>query len=149
MSRLYGDEKGTQEAFKYGWFHSGDIGYMDEEGYFYFLDRKKDLIKSGGENVTSAEVEKVIYEDDRVQEVHVVGLPHEVWAEAVTAFIIPKPGAEITKEEVISHCKQRLAGYKVPKEAIFVSEFPRSMTGKTLKFELRQQYRDLYKDAMR
>jgi acyl-CoA synthetase (AMP-forming)/AMP-acid ligase II len=142
--KIYGDEKATEEAFKFGWFHSGDIGKMDEDGYFYFLDRKKDMIKTGGENVTSAEVEKAIYRDERVQEVNVIGLPHDFWMEAVTAFVTPKSGTEITEEEIINLCKEYLSGYKVPKKVIFTSDLPRSLTGKVLKTKMRQQYIDLY-----
>jgi len=144
MEGYYQDAESNEAAFRYGWFHSGDLGYLDEDGYVYFVDRKKDMIKTGGENVASIEVEKVIYQDERVQEVHVIGLPHERWVEAITAVVLPRPAAVITKEEIISHCKRHLADYKVPKSAIFVENFPRSSTGKALKYQLRKQFQDYY-----
>ncbi len=144
MTGYYNDPESNEAAFKYGWFHSGDLGYLDEEDFVYFVDRKKDVIKTGGENVASIEVEKAIYLDERVQEVHVIGLPHEKWGEAITAVVVPRPGAEITEEEIVARCKEALAYYKVPKKVIFVEELPRSATGKALKFVLRQQLQEHY-----
>lgn len=146
MEGYYNDLESNAEAFKYGWFHSGDLGYLDEEGFVYFVDRKKDVIKTGGENVASIEVEKAIYLDKRVQEVHVIGLPHQKWGEAVTAVVVPRPGVEISEGDIIEHCKKHLAYYKVPKAVIFVEELPRSATGKALKYILRQQLREHYMD---
>jgi len=142
MTGYYNDPESNETAFKHGWFHSGDLGYLDEEDFVYFVDRKKDVIKSGGENVASIEVEKAIYMDERVQEVHVIGLSHEKWGEAITAVVVPRPGAEITEEEIIGHCKEAIAYYKVPKKVIFVEELPRNATGKALKFVLRQQLQE-------
>jgi acyl-CoA synthetase (AMP-forming)/AMP-acid ligase II len=144
MLGYYKNEEETEKAFQYGWFHSGDFGYLDEGNYVYFVDRKKDIIKTGGENVASLEVEKVIYQDPRVQEVQVLGLPHKRWGEAVTAFIIPKPGEKIAEEDIISLCKKNLTGFKVPKMVIFIEEFPRGSTGKAQKFLLKTPYQDLY-----
>ncbi|MDA8335911.1 MAG: AMP-binding protein [Peptococcaceae bacterium] len=144
MEGYHRDPVANEAAFRYGWFHSGDTGYLDEEGYVYFVDRKKDVIKSGGENVASLEVEKVIYQDPRVREVQVIGLPHERWAEAVTAVVMANPGVVITEEEVTSLCRQNLAPFKVPKAVIFVEDFPRSAIGKTLKYQLRRQLQDYY-----
>ncbi len=140
----YKDEESNKSAFEFGWFHSGDLGYLDEEGYVCFVDRKKDMIKTGGENVASIEVEKLIYTDARVEEVHVIGLAHERWGEAITAFVQPKADQKITKEEIIALCKSKLAGFKVPKNVLLVDDFPRSGTGKTLKYKLRVSNEGLY-----
>lgn len=148
MQGYYNDAQATEAAFQYNWFHSGDLGFMDDEGYVYFIDRKKDMIKTGGENVASIEVEQIIYQDPRVQEVHVIGLPHKRWGEAITAVIVAKPATAITEEEVINRCKQYLAGFKVPKSVIFVDDFPRSAIGKTLKYRLRQQLHDYYDNGL-
>lgn len=145
MHGYYKKDEDNKKAFKYGWFHSGDLGYLDKEGFLYFVDRKKDMVKTGGENVASIEVEKVIYQDPRVQDVHVVGLPHERWSEAVTAFVIPKPDAAVTEEEIISLCRSKMARFKVPKKVIFLNEMPRSSVGKVLKYKIKQEYKNLYK----
>lgn len=145
MKGYFNNEEENEKAFRYGWFHSGDMGYLDEDHYVYFVDRKKDMIKTGGENVASIEVEKTIYEDPRVQEVCVVGLPHERWIEAVTAFVTPKPGASIREEEILSLCKSRMAGFKVPKKVVVLDDLPRSSVGKVLKYKLKDLYKDLYR----
>jgi acyl-CoA synthetase (AMP-forming)/AMP-acid ligase II len=147
MNGYYKKDEDNKKAFEYGWFHSGDLGYLDEDGFVYFVDRKKDMIKSGGENLASIEVEKLIYMNPKVQEVQVVGLPHERWIEAVTAFIIPKPGEKITEEEMIAFCKEKMAGFKVPKRVIFDTELPRNPSGKVLKYKLKEKHKDLYKTA--
>ncbi|WP_096182056.1 long-chain-fatty-acid--CoA ligase, partial [Effusibacillus lacus] len=123
----------TSEAFRYGWFHSGDVARMDEEGVIWFTDRKKDMVKTGGENVASIEVEGRLLEHPAVLEASVVGLPHPQWGEAVTAFVILKPGQTVTQEELIGFCKDKLAGFKVPKRIEFVESFPRTGTGKIQK----------------
>ncbi|MBN2283818.1 MAG: AMP-binding protein [Deltaproteobacteria bacterium] len=140
----YKNGEENEKAFKYGWFHSGDVGYLDKDNYVYFVDRKKDMIKTGGENVASIEVEKTIYLDTRVQEVHVLGLPHERWIEAITAFVTPKPGETITEEEILSLCKSKMVGFKVPKKVVFLDEMPRSAVGKVLKYKIKEAYSDLY-----
>jgi len=145
MKGYYKNDEENEKAFKYGWFHSGDMGYLDDDNYVYFVDRKKDMIKTGGENVASIEVEKTIYLDPRVQEVHVIGLPHERWIEAITAFVTPKPGETITEEEIISLCKSKMVGFKVPKKVVFLNEMPRSAVGKVLKYKIKQTHEDLYK----
>ena len=145
MMMYFKDPEKTEEAMRGGWFHSGDIGVLDEDRYITVVDRKKDMVKSGGENVSSREVEEVIYKDPRVSEVAVVGLPHEKWIEAVTAVVVPKPGEQMKEEEIIALCKKELAGFKVPKGVIFVDQLPKTPTGKILKRDLRQKYRDFYK----
>jgi len=131
------DDAKTKEAFKYGWFHSGDLARMDEQGYIWFEDRKKDMIKTGGENVPSIEVEKCIYNYPDVQEVAVVGLPDPKWIEIVAAFVVPKPGKTIDPDGLIKHCKANLAGFKVPKKVEIVKEIPKTATGKVRKNVIR------------
>ena len=147
MLGYFKDYEKTNEAFKYGWFHSGDVGIYDEDFYITVVDRKKDMIKSGGENVSSREVEEVIYKHPGVSEVAVVGLLHEKWIEAVTAIVVPKKSAKVTEEEIIKLCREHLAPFKVPKKVVFVDELPKTPTGKILKRELRIIYKDLYKTA--
>jgi long-chain acyl-CoA synthetase len=132
--------KGTKEAFwENDWFRSGDIGLFDENGYLYIVDRVKDMIITGGENVYPHEVEEVLYQRHEVQECAVIGLPDKEWGERVTACIIPQPGKTIDKDELKSFLKTRLAPFKVPKEFHEVSDLPKSPAGKILKRELRTQ----------
>ena len=140
MKGYFRDEKMTNESFKFGWFHSGDLARMDEEGYIWFEDRKKDMIKTGGENVSSIEVEKCIYNYPDVQEVAVVGLPDPRWIERVVALVVPKPRQEIDAEAIIAHCKANMAGYKVPKQVEIVQEIPKTATGKIRKNVIRDMY---------
>src|SRR5699024_6053383 len=113
------DPKQTAEAFKNGWFHSGDLAVMDEEGYITVVDRKKDIINTGGINVSSREVEEVIYQMKAVSEVAVIGIPDDYWIEAITSIIVPKEGYDISAEEVITFCKRALSTFKVPKYIYF------------------------------
>jgi long-chain acyl-CoA synthetase len=132
--------EGTTEAFwEDDWFRSGDIGVFDENGYLYIVDRLKDMIITGGENVYPHEVEEVLYQRHEVQECAVIGLPDREWGERVTAYIIPQPGETINKDELKSFLKKHLAPFKVPKEFHAVSELPKSPAGKILKRELRTQ----------
>jgi acyl-CoA synthetase (AMP-forming)/AMP-acid ligase II len=124
-----------------GWFRTGDIGHLDCDGYLYIDDRKKDMIVSGGENVATSEVERVIYEHDAVLEAAVVAMPDARWGEVPRAFIVLKPGQDtrdITAEALIAHCRSRLAGFKTPKEIVFLDALPRNPSGKVLKRELRE-----------
>jgi fatty-acyl-CoA synthase len=143
LSGYYRDEQKTREAFSGGWFHSGDLGVLDDEGYLTVVDRKKDMIKSGGENVASREVEEAIYTIAGVSEVAVIGIPDPKWVEAVAAVIVAKAGAELTEAGVIEACRERLAHFKVPKRVILVSALPKNPSGKLLKRELRQRYSQL------
>lgn len=122
-----------------GWHHTGDLGWMDEEGYLYFVDRVKDMIKTGGENVASADVESALFQHPKVQDVAVIGLPDPVWGEAITAVVVPVPGETVTPEEILSWCKKNMAAYKVPKKVFLMEELPRNPSGKILKRELRKQ----------
>jgi fatty-acyl-CoA synthase len=139
----YNDEEKTAAAFRGGWFHSGDLGIMTEDGYLSVVDRKKDMIKTGGENVASREVEEAIYELDGVAEVAVFGISHPHWIEAVTAVVVAKPGAALTPDGVRAHAKARLAGYKQPKYVVIADGLPKNPSGKILKRELREKHADL------
>jgi fatty-acyl-CoA synthase len=139
----YQDEAKTAEAFAGGWFHSGDLGVMTEDGYLSVVDRKKDMIKTGGENVASREIEEAVYELDGVAEVAVFGISHPYWVEAVTAVVVPKPGATLTADDVHAHTRDRLAGYKRPKYVVVTDALPKNPSGKILKRELRQQHAGL------
>jgi fatty-acyl-CoA synthase len=143
----YHDDERTRSAFEGGWFHSGDLATVDEDGYITIVDRKKDMIKSGGENVASREVEEVIYGLAGVSEVAVIGLPHPQWIEAVTAVIVAKAGHRLDEHAIRAHCKTRLAAFKQPKRVIFCEALPKNPSGKLLKRELRSRYAtDLKKD---
>jgi acyl-CoA synthetase (AMP-forming)/AMP-acid ligase II len=140
MKEYYKNPHATAEALRGGWFHSGDIVRRDEEGFIYIVDRKKDMIVSGGENVYPAEVEEVLYQNPKVLEAAVIGVHDEVWGEAVMAVVVPKPGVELTEQEVIDWCAERLAGYKKPKHVDLVEALPRNAAMKVLKTELRERY---------
>jgi acyl-CoA synthetase (AMP-forming)/AMP-acid ligase II len=130
----------SAETLKGGWLHTGDLGYMDKDGYIYIVDRKKDMIVSGGENVFSTEVEKALYRHEQVLEVAVIGVPDEKWGEAVTAFVVRKDGATVTEDELRDHCRALIAGYKVPKSVHFVESLPKAATGKIQKKVLRDDF---------
>lgn len=134
------DPQRTAEAFRGGWFHSGDLGYYDDHGLLHVVDRKKDMIKSGGENVASREVEEVIYRHSGVQEVAVFGLPHPTWVEAVVAAVVPRTGVVLSEGDVIAHCREHLAGFKTPKQVFFVESLPKNPSGKLLKRLLRDRF---------
>jgi len=146
LTGYFNDKERTAAAFEGGWFHSGDLAIIDDEGYITVVDRKKDMIKTGGENVASREVEETIYRLDGVSEVAVVGLPHPYWIEAVTACIVVKTGQTLTEEAVIAHCRAEMAHFKVPKKVVFVDALPKNPSGKLLKRELRTRYEALMKD---
>ena len=130
----------TAEAFAGGWFHSGDVGYFDEAGYLYIVDRIRDVINTGGVLVASREVEEVLFNHPAVSEVAVVGLPDEKWIEAVTAFVVLRQGQDVDAATLQSFAREHLASYKLPKKIVFVDHLPRNTAGKLLKRELRRQY---------
>lgn len=134
------DPAKTAEAFRGGWFHSGDLGYYDDFGLLHVVDRKKDMIKTGGENVASREVEEVIYTHPAVQEVAVFGVTHPTWVEAVAAAVVTREGTSPTAEDIIAHCREHLAGFKTPKQIHFVASLPKNPSGKLLKRELRNTF---------
>jgi acyl-CoA synthetase (AMP-forming)/AMP-acid ligase II len=130
----------TARALAGGWFHTGDGGRIDEEGHLSILDRKKDVIITGGENVSSIEVEDAVFSMDGVAEVAVIGIPDERWGEMVIALVVPAEGVELTEGAVIAHCRTVLAGYKCPKRVELRPGLPRTATGKLQKFRLRAPY---------
>jgi acyl-CoA synthetase (AMP-forming)/AMP-acid ligase II len=141
MSGYLHNDQATTTAFAHGWFHSGDVGSFGDDGVLWFADRHKDVIKTGGENVASIEVEKAVYAaDPRVAEAVVVGLPHERWSEAITAVVVPKPGESINEAELIGALREHLDGFKVPKAVIVVDTLPKTSTGKIQKNVLRDQH---------
>jgi fatty-acyl-CoA synthase len=143
MQGYHGKPEATAEAFAGGWFHSGDLVCEDEEGFIYVVDRLKDMLISGGENVYPAEVERALIDHPAVAEVAVVGVPHPRWVETPLAVVVAEPGAEVSEEELIALCRERLAGYKKPSAVVFVDELPRNAAGKVLKRQLRDAYADV------
>ncbi len=127
-------------AFRDGWFYTGDMGQVDENGYLYLLDRKKDMIITGDENVFSSDVEAVLYQHPNVHEAAVIGIPDERYGEALMAVIVPVPGTTISEEAMIAHCRGKIGGYKIPRRFAFLDEMPKSALGKILKTELRRVY---------
>jgi fatty-acyl-CoA synthase len=132
------DPGATRQAFAGGWFHTGDIGVRDEDGYLYIVDRLKDMIVSGGENIASSEIERVLYEHASVLEAAVVGRPDDRWGEVPVAFVVLRPGAVATADGLVEYCRAQLARFKVPKEVTFLDVLPRNPSGKVLKRELRR-----------
>ena len=139
MKEYYKNEAATMEAFKGGWFHSGDLVRMDEEGFIYVIDRKKDMLISGGENIYPAEIEAVLQGHPAIIDCAVIGIPDQVWGESVKAIIVLKQDMILTEEEVIAYCGIQLSSYKKPKKVEFVKELPRNASGKVLKQVLRKQ----------
>ena len=139
MSGYLNDPEKTAEAFQFGWFHSGDLGRFDNDGYLYVVDRKKDMIKTGGENVASREVEEVLYQYPGIEEVAVIGLPDPKWIEVVAVVAVLKKGVSIQEKDIISFCKDRLAGFKCPKKVFITDRLPKNPSGKILKRELKEQ----------
>jgi fatty-acyl-CoA synthase len=134
--------RATEESFEGGWFHSGDLAVWHPDGYVEIKDRSKDVIISGGENISSIEVEDVLYRHPSVSEAAVVARPDEKWGETPCAFVNLKPGAEVTEEEIIAFCRDNMAKFKVPKTVVF-GELPKTSTGKIQKFVLRDQVKSL------
>jgi acyl-CoA synthetase (AMP-forming)/AMP-acid ligase II len=146
MVGYYKQPEATRDAFRGGWFHSGDLVRQDDEGFIYVVDRVKDMIISGGENIYPAEVERAVERHPSVQEVAVVGVPHPRWVETPVAVVVPKEGERPDPQEVVAFLKEDLASYKKPGAVVYVDELPRNASGKILKRELRDAYADLFKD---
>ncbi len=142
MTGYLDDPEKTAESFAFGWFHSGDLGRFDEDGYLYVVDRKKDMIKTGGENVASREVEEVLYRHPSVEEAAVIGLPDPKWIELVTAVVVLKKGAILSEKDIITYAKEHLAGFKCPKRVVIAEKLPKNPSGKILKRELKQSLKD-------
>jgi acyl-CoA synthetase (AMP-forming)/AMP-acid ligase II len=140
MKEYYKNPEATTEAMRDGWFHSGDLVRADEEGFIHVVDRSKDMIISGGENIYAMEVEATLCRHPAVREAAVIGVPDPKWGEAVTAVVVVREGFEATGGEIIEHCRQNLASYKKPKSVEFVDALPRNATGKVLKFRLKERF---------
>lgn len=140
MKEYWNNPEATRKAFHEGWFHTGDLATKDEDGFVNIVDRKKDMIISGAENIYPKEIEDVLYNHPKILEVAVIGVPDEKWGELVKAIVVTKPGLQMTEEEVIDYCKERLASYKKPRIVAFVDELPKNPSGKVLKTELRKQH---------
>jgi acyl-CoA synthetase (AMP-forming)/AMP-acid ligase II len=132
------DEEATARALRHGWLHTGDVGFVDDDGYLFIVDRLKDVIISGGENIASPEIERVLYEHPAVLEAAVIGRPDPRWGEVPVAYVVPRRGT-LEAEEVVAFCAERLAKFKVPRYVRVVDALPRTPSGKVLKRELREQ----------
>ena len=140
MPGYWNNPEASAEALRGGWLHTGDIGYFDEQGFLFLLDRAKDMVISGGNNVYPREVEEVIILHPQVANCVVFGIPDDYWGEAVHAVVVPKPGASLTAQDIIAFCGEHMAGYKKPKAVDFVDELPVSGYGKILRREVRDAY---------
>jgi len=140
MTEYWQNPAKTEETIRGGWLHTGDLARMDQDGYFYLIDRKRDMFISGGENVYPAEVERVLRNHPGIEDIAVVGVPDESWGEVGYVFVMTKQGVVLTPEDVIGFCEGQLARYKWPKHVIFPDDFPRTALGKVRKTELKQQY---------
>ena len=141
LKGYFKNEAATASAFRNGWFHTGDIGYRDADGYYYIVDRKSDMIIRGGENIYPREIDEVLYQHPQISAAAVIGVPDELYGEEVAAVVVLKPDAKTSEQEVIDFCKARLADYKCPKTVRFVEDIPKGPTGKLLKRELQQMFR--------
>jgi acyl-CoA synthetase (AMP-forming)/AMP-acid ligase II len=140
MSGYWNLPEASREALADGWMHTGDAGYLDADGYLYIMDRTKDMIVSGGENVYPREVENALYEHPAVADVAVIGVPSERWGETVKAIVVLAPDRRASAQELMDFCRGRIAGYKRPRSVEFVEALPRNASGKVLKRELRERY---------
>jgi acyl-CoA synthetase (AMP-forming)/AMP-acid ligase II len=147
MAGYYRDEAATSHAFRYGWFHSGDSCVYDDAGLRIMIDRYKDIVKTGGENVSSLRVEAVLAQHPDVAKAAVIGLPHPRWSEAVTAVVVLRDGARASEDDLIKHCRTSLAGYETPKSVVFATDLPETVGGKVLKYRLRAEHTGHYAAA--
>jgi fatty-acyl-CoA synthase len=139
MKGYFEDDAATAEAFRGGWFHSGDLGVMQPDGYVQLRDRAKDVVVSGGENISTIEIEQALLAHAAVLDVAVIGVPDDKWGERPKAFVVLKPGTQAGEEELIDHVRSVIARYKAPKAVAFLDELPKTSTGKVPKFELRER----------
>jgi long-chain acyl-CoA synthetase len=140
LKGYYKNPEATSAAFRSGWFHTGDIGYRDDDGYFFIVDRKSDMIIRGGENIYPREIDEVLYQHPAVAAAATIGIPDRLYGEEVAAFVVPKDGSEVTEADLISYCTERLADYKCPKSIRIVKDIPKGPTGKLLKRELATRF---------
>jgi len=148
LKGYYKNDAANDMAFRNGWFHTGDIGYRDADGFFYIVDRKSDMIIRGGENIYPREIDEVLYEHPDVAAAAVVGVPDSLYGEEVAAVVVLKPGVETSEQEVIDYCKGRLADFKCPKTVHFLKDIPKGPTGKLLKRELARMLSTDYTDSV-
>jgi long-chain acyl-CoA synthetase len=141
LKGYYRNPEATATAFRGGWFHTGDVGYRDADGFFYIVDRKSDMIIRGGENIYPREIDEVLYQHPAVAAAASIGVPDQLYGEEVAAFVVLKEGREATEEEIVAFCRERLADYKCPKSVRIVKEIPKGPTGKLLKRELAREYK--------
>ena len=139
MSGYWNHPDDTASSLRNGWLYTGDIAYMDEDGYFYIVDRKKDMVLIGGYNVYPREIDEVLHQHPKVLDAVAVGIPHPTRGEALKAYIVLKPGASMEKHEILKFCRQQLANYKLPREVEFRDSLPKTMVGKTLRRALRAE----------
>jgi long-chain acyl-CoA synthetase len=147
MSGYFKNPEASAEASQFGWHHSGDLGLIDSEGQLLFIDRKKDTIKTGGENVSSQKVEQILESFEGVMQAAAFGVSHPRWSEAVCACVISTPNVELDIAEIEEYCKVHLGKFEVPKAIIICETLPMTGTGKIRKVELRDQYSDIFKNA--
>ena len=140
MRGYHNDPEGTAQALRGGWLHTGDLARLDDEGYLYIVDRQKDMIISGGENIYPRELEELLYTHPEINDAAVVGMPDELWGESVCAFVVRRPGSGLDEGQVVEFCKANLASYKKPKRVEFVEQIPRNPSGKVLKVDLRRRW---------
>lgn len=145
FSGYWNRPEATEEAFRGGWFHTGDLARQDEEGFFYIVDRKKDMLISGGENIYPVEIEQVLYRHPKVRELAVIGVPDAKWGEVPLLVVAPRDGEHLTPDEVRAFCEGKLAHFKIPKYVIEVEALPRNAAGKVLKRELRMTIATTFK----
>ena len=138
MQGYHGQPQATAQALRGGWLYTGDLARVDDDGFYYIVDRKKDMVVSGGENIYPREVEEVLFTHPAVADAAVVGLPDPLWGERVAAFVAVRPGASLSEAEIIAHCKTNLASYKKPRRVVFLDEIPRNASGKALKYQLKE-----------
>ena len=140
MSGYWKQPEASALALRGGWFHTGDMAVMNDDGYILIVDRRKDIIVSGGENISSLEVEKALAAHPNVYEAAVIPVPHETWGEVPKALVVVKPGCELSESELLEFCRSRLAHFKSPRSIEFVEALPKTATGKILKKNLRKKY---------
>ncbi len=146
MKAYYKNPEATAETIKNEWLYTGDLGYVDEDGYFYIVGRKKEMIIRGGENIYPKEAEEILYRHPDILEAAVVGIPDKIWGEEVMAFVVLNEGAELSDEEVIRYCREHLADFKCPRKVAFVKSFPKTATGKIQKSKIVEEYAKGHKD---